>query len=93
MKIINLWSFIFAFICVLLFFFVSISGHADYAIFGLQPLNMVLYLTMMTLFLGVIGFAGVEDWKGMLRSLSTIIISGGLTALLTIIIFFGSLLG
>jgi hypothetical protein len=93
MKIINLCSFICAIICVFLFFIVSFSNHVDYAFFGFYPLNIVLYLTLLTLILGVVGFAGVQDWKGMIRSLSTVIISGGLSALLTIIILFGSLLG
>lgn len=89
---INLWSFILSIICILLFFIVSLSGPIDYFIMGTHPLNLVLYSTLITFILGILGFAGIQNWKGMSRSIATVIITLGLSAFLVIIIFFGSLL-
>jgi hypothetical protein len=91
-KKINIWSFIFSIICFLLFFIFSFSGPIGYSIMGSHPLNLVLYITLVTLFLGVLGFSDVRDWKGMARSVATIIITLGLSAFLTFVIFFGRLL-
>lgn len=93
MKIkINLWSFIFSIICISLFFIVSSSGPIDYSIMGTHPFNLILYITLITLVFGVLGLSGIQDWKGMARSVTTIIITLGLSAFLAFIIFFGSLL-
>ncbi|TQR14769.1 hypothetical protein [Psychrobacillus vulpis] len=92
MKKINIVSFILSIICILLFLLVSFSGLIDYSIIGTHPLNLVLYITLLTLILGVLGFSGIHDWKGMARSVTTIIITLGLSAFLTFVIFFGSLL-
>ncbi|NYF26470.1 hypothetical protein [Sporosarcina sp. JAI121] len=91
-KKINLWSFILSIICILLFFIFSFSGPIDYSIMGTHPLNLVLYITLITFVLGLLGFSGVQDWKGMTRSITTVIITLGLSAFLAVVIFFGSLL-
>ena len=91
-KKINLWSFILSIICILLFFIVSLSGPIDYSIMGTHPLNLVLYITFITFVLGLLGFSGVQDWKGMTRSITTVIITLGLSTFLAVVIFFGSLL-
>ncbi|KHF40510.1 hypothetical protein [Halalkalibacter okhensis] len=91
-KKINIWSFILSIICILLFFIVSFSGPIDYSIMGNHPLNLVLYITLITFVLGVLGFSGIQDWKGMARSLTTIILTLGLSVFLTFVVFFGNLL-
>ncbi|WP_078412498.1 hypothetical protein [Priestia abyssalis] len=92
MKKINIWSFFFSIICILLFFIVSVSGPIDYSIMGTHPLNLVLYITLITFVLGVLGFSDIQDWKGMARSVTTIILTLGLSAFLTFVILFGNLL-
>lgn len=62
MKKINIWSFILSIICILLFFIVSFSGPIDYSLMGTHPLNLVLYITLITFVLGVLGFSGIQDW-------------------------------
>jgi hypothetical protein len=89
---INIGSFILTIICILLFFIVSFSGSIDNSIMGTHPLNLVLYITMITLILGILGFSGIQDWKGMARSITTIVLTLGLSAFLTFVIFFGNLL-
>ncbi|WNF38779.1 hypothetical protein RJD24_10300 [Bacillaceae bacterium IKA-2] len=91
-KKINIWSFILSIICILLFFIVSFSGPIDYSIMGYHPLNLVLYITLITFVLGVLGFSGIQDWKGMARSVTTIILTLGLSVFLTFVVFFGNLL-
>ena len=91
-KKINLWSFILSIICILLFFTVSFSGPIDYAIIGVHPLNLVLYITLTTFVLGIVGFSGIQNWIGMTRSVTTVIITFGLSAFLAFVLFFGSLL-
>ncbi|SFL44672.1 hypothetical protein SAMN04487943_101594 [Gracilibacillus orientalis] len=91
-KKINIWSFILSIICILLFFIISFSGLIDYSLMDTHPLNLVLYITLITFVLGVLGFSGIQDWKGMARSVTTLILTLGLSAFLTFVIFFGDLL-
>lgn len=88
----NIWSFILSIICILLFFIVSFSGPIDYSIMGTHPLNLVLYITLLTFVLGILGFLGIQNWKGLARSVTTIILTMGLSAFLTFVIFVGKLL-
>ncbi|EON72631.1 hypothetical protein H131_10838 [Lysinibacillus sphaericus OT4b.31] len=76
---INRWSFVSSIICLLL-----------YVIFRWQ--SIVLCITIGTFFFGLIGFSGVRDWKGMLRSITTVIITLALSIFLTFILLFGKLL-
>ena len=92
MKKINLLSFFLSIICILLFFIVSFSGPIDYAIMGIHPLNLLLYSTLATFVLGIVGFSGIQNWRGMMRSVTTVIITLGLSAFLAFVLFFGSLL-
>ncbi len=92
-KSLNFWSLIFSFVCILLFLLVSFSGMINYSIMGIHPLHLVLYITLITLVLGVLGFSGVQDFKGMIRSITTIILTLALSAILTVILFFGHILG
>lgn len=91
-RLLNFWSFIFSTIWVLLYFIVSSSGLIDYTILGTHPLILLFFATLLTLLIGLIGFAGMEDWKGMARSFLTIALTLGLSAFLAIMIFFGKLL-
>lgn len=69
---INIWSFVFSIICILLFFIYSISGPVDYLIMSTHPLKLLLFFTLINFYFGLIGFSGVKDWKGMVRSISTV---------------------
>lgn len=89
---INIWSFVFSIICILLFFIYSISGPVDYLIMSTHPLKLLLFFTLINFYFGLIGFSGVKDWKGMVRSISTVLLTLGLSMFLTIVIFFGRLL-
>ncbi|GAB3056361.1 hypothetical protein GCM10027286_20000 [Virgibacillus ainsalahensis] len=89
---INIWSFILSIICILLFVIVSFSRLIEFSVLGTHPLNLVLYITLITLVLGVFGFSGIQDWQGMARSVTTVIITLGLSSLLVFVIFFGSFL-
>ncbi|GAA0343760.1 hypothetical protein GCM10008967_37770 [Bacillus carboniphilus] len=78
-KHMNIWSFVFSFICLIVF------------LSGLFPLDWVLYMAILNLFLGVIGLAGIQGWSGMLRSITTIILTIGLTAVITSVLTVGGL--
>lgn len=89
---INYWAFLLSLMCVLLFLIVSFSGPIDYSLLGIHPLYFVLYSTLLCFVLGILGFLGMQDWKGMMRSIATVMITLGLSAFLIVILFFGSLL-
>lgn len=89
---INVWSFILSLFCILFLYLTQFSLHIANSIFGIHPLKIVLVTSILSLLLGSIGFAGVKDWKSLLRSILTIIITTGLSAFLVYVIFFGSLL-
>lgn len=91
-KSINVWAFIFSVICIFLLFTVSFSEVISRSILGIHPLTIVLSITLITLMFGVIGFSGIQDWKGMIRSVATIIITLVLSAFISIVLLFGSLL-
>lgn len=63
----------------------------DYLLWAIHPLQLLLYFTLTIFILGLLGFAGVENWKGMARSVVTIILTLGLSIILAIIIFVGRL--
>ncbi|MDX5476202.1 MAG: hypothetical protein LPK00_11770 [Bacillaceae bacterium] len=88
----NIWSFVLSIICVVLFFIVSFSGVFNNYVMGIHPLNLVLYITLITLMLGVLGFGGIQDWKGMARSVTTMILTLGLSLFLSFVLFFGNLI-
>ncbi|WP_096154282.1 MULTISPECIES: hypothetical protein [Bacillus] len=89
MKMVNIGAFILSFICILLVFILPFPSTT---LFGIHSINLILFITMINLVLGVLGFSGVQDWKGLARSVITIIVSIGLSVFLTLIIFFGSFL-
>ncbi|QUW22458.1 hypothetical protein JSQ81_02405 [Sporosarcina sp. Marseille-Q4063] len=96
MKInINLWSFLIALFCIPLFFIATLSPSligAFSKIMGFHPLKIVLVITSIAFFLGLIGLKDVDGWKAGTRSLFTIVFSLIFSGVLIFIIFFGSLL-
>ncbi|CAM5222838.1 hypothetical protein UACE39S_06318 [Ureibacillus acetophenoni] len=90
-KKINSWAFIFSIICIFLFMFDNSWGPIVSSILGVHSLNLLLYFTIIIFFLGLIGFAGVEDGKVMARSIATVVLTLGLSVFLTVVIFFGML--
>jgi len=94
-KALNLWSFIFSLFCVSLFFMVSFTPlHKMFSSStGINPLDVILYLTLVALLIGVMGFQGIHNWKSVLRSVLTVILSVGLLIILVYIIFIGKLFG
>lgn len=92
---INLWSFVSSIISVVLFFsysFVPSVGKTNSSYVFLHPLAIILYMTLITFYFGLLGFSRVKGWKGMVRSVWTIVSTLGLLVILSFILFFGSLL-
>lgn len=87
----NYWSFILSTIWVVVFLIISSTGPIHHTIFGTHPHVLLLFASLLTSFIGLIGFSGMKDWKSMARSLSTIFLTLGLSAFLAFIIFFGKL--
>ncbi|WP_377890185.1 hypothetical protein [Alkalihalobacillus sp. R86527] len=88
----NVWSCVISFICILLFLTVAFSGWFTTSIMGIQPLGFVFMLSLLTFLAGVFGFSGIRGWKGVARSVSTIIITLGLSVFIGCALLFGSLL-
>ncbi|WP_017414944.1 hypothetical protein [Clostridium tunisiense] len=96
MKIkINLWSFIFSFVCIALFF-IAISSQSiiDFTTtwLNMHPLTIVLGIAIVNCVLGFIGLSEATNWKKLLRGFSTIIITLGLSGLIIFILFMGFML-
>ncbi|MBE1554259.1 hypothetical protein [Sporosarcina limicola] len=96
MKInINLFSFILSLFSIPIFF-IAISSANFKSIFikiiGPHPLNIVLGITLIAFFLGIIGLKDVREWKAMARSVFTIIFTLCFSGVLIVIIFVGFLL-
>lgn len=90
----NLWSFIFSFVCIALFF-ISVSSYemVQFAtnLLKIHPLNIVLTVSLVTFIFGLIGFSQVTNLVLLIRSLLTIIITLGVLILSFFIIFMGNL--
>lgn len=90
----GLWSFIFSFVCMALFFISVSSGRivnfVTYAV-HIHPLYIVFILSLATFIFGLIGFSEATDWKLFLRSLSTVIITFCLSAIILYIVILGNL--
>ena len=87
----NYWSFIFTIICIILCL-MALAGWFGNSIMGIHPLTIILIITLLTFLIGVYGFSGVKDWKGIYRSIFTVVLTLILSSLLGFVIFFGSLL-
>jgi hypothetical protein len=90
MKIkINFWSFISSLVCLSLFFIaVSSSEIIDFVtnLAHIHPLNIVLGMALVTFLLGLIGFAGATNWKLLIRSILTVVITFGLSSIILYIV-------
>ncbi len=77
---INLWSFIFSFICIGLFLlYLEIGSIASSETkllimnsLPIHPLFFLLVLTIGTFFAGMKGFSKIDNWVAMLRSIATV---------------------
>ncbi|MCP1156690.1 hypothetical protein [Bacillus infantis] len=92
MQKVNVWSFIFSIICFLLFMEAAFSGPIDDSLFGLDPLEILLYLTLAAFVVAVMGFGGIQNRMGLVRSVASLAITLGLSGFLAYIVFFGKLL-
>lgn len=90
----NLWSFIFSFVCIALFF-ISVSSYemVQFAtnLLNMHPLNIVFTVSLVTFVFGLIGFSEATNWILLVRSVLTIIITLGVSILSFFIIFMGNL--
>ncbi len=95
MKIkINLWAFIFSFICVALFFIsVSSPDIVNFIInlLHVHPLNIVLCISFITFIFGLIGFSASTSWMLLLRSILTTVITLCLSLFILYILVVGNL--
>lgn len=90
----NLYSFISALVCLGLFLITSLTNFFDFVLsFGIHPVIVILGFTIISLIIGLIGFIGVKDWKSALRSVTTTLLSLGLTTILIFWILIGQLMG
>jgi len=88
----SLWSFILSLCCIPVFF-IAISSASFHEITGIYPLDIVLGMTVIIFFLGLIGLKDVNGWKAMARSVFTLIFTAGFSLVLISIIFVGRILG
>ena len=86
----NVWSFILSLCCIPVFF-IAMSFPSFHEITGIYPLDIILGMTVITFFLGLIGLKDVREWKAMARSVFTIIFNAGVSLVLLSIIFVGRL--
>lgn len=95
MKIkINLWSFIFSFVCISLFFISILSSKVFYFetnFAHIHPLKIVLIISLVTHLFGLIGFSEAITVKLLLRSIFTVITTLVLSVLILFIICLGNL--
>ncbi|MCK6207417.1 hypothetical protein [Bacillus infantis] len=92
MQKVNVWSFIFSIICIVLFMAAAFSGPINYAIIGLDPFELLLYLTLSAFILALIGFGGILSWRGLARSIAATVLTAGQSVMLVLVVFFGKLL-
>ncbi|EOP48907.1 hypothetical protein IKQ_05281 [Bacillus cereus VDM053] len=94
---INLWSFIFSFICIGLFLLylemgsIASSETKRFIMNSLpiHPLFFLLVLTLVTFFAGIIGFSKMNNWIAMLRSVATVLLTLSLSLFLALTLIVG----
>ncbi|ALL20641.1 hypothetical protein PDJ82_00205 [Bacillus cereus group sp. TH43LC] len=94
---INLWSFIFSFICIglfLLYLEIGSIASSETKLFimnslPIHPLFFVLIFSIGTFFAGIIGFSKVDNWIAMLRSIVTVLLTLLLSVFLTLTLIVG----
>lgn len=92
-KILNTWSFFMVLLSGGLIFVLSTNIFTSYFIqwVGIHPLKIIFYFTMIVFFVGIIGFSGVTDWKGAIRSVITVGLAAIIILFLAYIIYVGHL--
>jgi hypothetical protein len=91
MEKLNKVSFYLSVTCLILLFVLPQNNLIKSAT-GIHKLSIILFFTILTLMLGVIGLSGVQGWKSMLRSFITIVATLFIMAFITVVMFFGKLL-
>ncbi|MFZ7934440.1 hypothetical protein ACO1D2_01640 [Bacillus thuringiensis] len=91
---INLWSFIFSFICIAFFLiYLEICTPKMNASFinivYFYPLFFVLIFSIGTFFAGIKGFSKAGNWITMLRSIVTVLLTLLLSVFLTLTLIIG----
>ncbi|ACK94668.1 hypothetical protein PDN41_17575 [Bacillus cereus] len=94
---INLWSFIFSFICIglfLLYLEIGSIASSETKLFimnslPIHPLFFLLVLTIGTFFAGMKGFSKIDNWVAMLRSIATVLLTLLLSVFLTLTLIVG----
>ncbi|MGD6962330.1 hypothetical protein ACQCVB_09015 [Fictibacillus phosphorivorans] len=91
MEKLNKVSFYLSVTCLILLFVLPQNNLITSAT-GIHKLNIILFFTILTLMLGVIGLSGVQGWRSMLRSFITIVATLFIMTFITVVMFFGKLL-
>lgn len=86
---INFWSFIFSFICLALLCLSFLLNTSTIAF--VHPFEILLFFSMGTFVSGIIGMTGVKNWKSLIMSIVTFIITAFLSLFIIVIVFFGHL--
>lgn len=95
MKTINLWSFVSSFVCIGLFFLAIESQKIEdfmNNMFGIHPLLIVLIISLITFSFGFFGFSEVKNWKMLLISILTVILTLGLSTITGVLLLFWTFL-
>ncbi len=89
---VNIWAFILS-LSYISEFPIAVSSADFYEVTGIHPLDIVLGMTVLTFFLGLIGLKDVREWKAMARSIFTIIFTAGFSLMILFAVFVGRLIG
>lgn len=54
---------------------------------------LIFGVAVFTFILGIVGTIGVDNWKSAARTISTVLLTGALSIMLTFIVFIGTLFG
>ncbi|ATP40346.1 hypothetical protein CSE16_09960 [Solibacillus sp. R5-41] len=86
-KKINVLSFVLSIVCLIFFLIAAYwKGFSNFVIeiTGTDVLNIICFISWITLFFGIIGMTSIRDGKPLLRGVITILITVGLSGMLTI---------
>nr|RNG17764.1 hypothetical protein EEL55_31125 [Bacillus thuringiensis] len=87
---INLWSFIFSFVCIAFFLlYLEVCTPEINASFINVRLFFVLIFSIGTFFAGIKGFSKIDNWISMLRSIVTVLLTLLLSVFLTLTFIMG----
>lgn len=87
----NMFSLILAIGCPFLVFLVP-QNNVLSNLTGLHHLEVVLYLTIIILFMGMFSFKEATNWKSMTRSVFTIVITLTMIFYLCFVLFIGEIM-